>query len=192
MDIDAAETEIVKEVEEINEIEMVDAEIDNIIRQGLSDSRWAKPLQVTETAASQRQVKPSAVIATVIPKTKERATGSTEVVEVIEQTTISQEFATLIEAEKSLAANIAEKFELCSTAVIAIEDSLSSKLSGPKKQCVESLRVYLRASIAQFLHVGSGTVPPILPAAPSLLQPNVILANHAQEPSTNILRVDQN
>lgn len=44
MDMDAVETAVIEEVREITEIEMVDAEIDNIIKQGLSDSRRAQTI----------------------------------------------------------------------------------------------------------------------------------------------------
>ena len=45
MDFEAIEAEIIKGIEEIPEIEMVDTEVDKIITQGLNDSRWARPIQ---------------------------------------------------------------------------------------------------------------------------------------------------
>ncbi|KHJ30353.1 putative eka-like protein [Erysiphe necator] len=52
------------------------------------------------------------------------------------------------------------------TATNAVEDSLSPMLIGGNKSFVDSLRVFLRASIAQFLQVGPGAAPPKLPMVP--------------------------
>ncbi|KHJ31075.1 putative eka-like protein [Erysiphe necator] len=72
----------------------------------------------------------------------------------------------MIEAEICRAAQAKANIQICTTAINAVEDSLSPTLIGGIKLFVDSLRVFLRASIAQFLQVGPGATSPKLPVVP--------------------------
>ncbi|KHJ35778.1 putative eka-like protein [Erysiphe necator] len=86
--------------------------------------------------------------------------------EVVGKMSVPQELQEMIEAEIRRAAQAKANIQICTTAINAVEDSLSPMLTGGNKSFVDSLRVFLRASIAQFLQVGPGAAPPKLPMVP--------------------------
>ncbi|POS83562.1 hypothetical protein EPUL_005891 [Erysiphe pulchra] len=131
IDFEAIEAEIIKGIEKILEIEMVDSKVDKIITKGLKDFRWARPIQNKDSE------------------------NSSEVLRNPQSETVA----------------------------LSAENSLSPILTGGNKSFADSLRVFLRASIVQFLHVGPGAAPPILPRVPPRTLPTVARTNEDSFPS---------
>ncbi|CCU75752.1 EKA-like protein [Blumeria hordei DH14] len=80
---------------------------------------------------------------------------------------IPEEMAVLIENEKRRAAEVAANISICSSTINIVENHLSPMLSGEHKNFIDSFRVYLRASIAQFIEVGPGAAPLVLSRVPA-------------------------
>lgn len=83
-----------------------------------------------------------------------------------DKTPVPEELQKMIEAEIRRATQAKANIQICTTAINAVENSLSPMLTGSNKLFVDSLRIFLRASIAQFLQVGPGATPPELPKVP--------------------------
>ena len=78
--------------------------------------------------------------------------------------------AVLVENEKRRAAEAAANISICSSTINVVEKHLSPMLTGEHKNFIDSFRVYLRASIAQFIQVGPGAALPVLPKVPAFPQ----------------------
>ncbi|CCU77808.1 EKA-like protein [Blumeria hordei DH14] len=83
---------------------------------------------------------------------------------------ILEEMAVLVENEKRRAAEAAANISICSLTINVVEDHLSPMLTGEYKNFIDSFRVYLRASIAQFIQAGPGVATPVLPKVPAFPQ----------------------
>ncbi|CCU76400.1 EKA-like protein [Blumeria hordei DH14] len=76
-----------------------------------------------------------------------------------------------IEAEERRARQKAAQFTICSTAISSVEAALQPLSTGEDKNFVDSIKVYLRAAIAQFVAAGPSTAPPVLPQRPIVATP---------------------
>ncbi|CCU83154.1 EKA-like protein [Blumeria hordei DH14] len=83
------------------------------------------------------------------------------------------EFRPIVEAEQRRAAETAANLAICSTAISGVEAICSTAISGVEatllpltngsiRQFIDSMRVYLRAAIAQYI-----ATPPVLPPRPA-------------------------
>ena len=85
------------------------------------------------------------------------------------------ELRPIVEAEERRAAQAAANLALCSATINSVEATLLPLTNGSNRQFVDSMRVYLRAAIAQYMATGPATMPPVLPprpADPPLRAPN--------------------
>ncbi|CCU82648.1 EKA-like protein [Blumeria hordei DH14] len=100
--------------------------------------------------------------------------------------TIPEEMAVLVENEKRRAAEAAANISICASTINVVENNLSPMLTGEHKSLIDSFRVYLRASIAQFIQVGPGAAPPVLPKVPAFSQakPTTSTPVETHRPST--------
>ncbi|CCU75437.1 EKA-like protein [Blumeria hordei DH14] len=73
------------------------------------------------------------------------------------------ELRPIFEAEQRRAAETAANLALCSAAISGVNATLLSLTNGSNRQFVESMRVYLRAAIAQYMATGPAPTPPVLP-----------------------------
>ncbi|CCU82565.1 EKA-like protein [Blumeria hordei DH14] len=80
-----------------------------------------------------------------------------------------------MEAEERRARQKAAQFTICSTAISSVEAALQPLSIGEDKNFVDSIKVYLRAAIAQFVAAGPNTTPPVLPQRPSVGTPTAPL-----------------
>ncbi|CCU78771.1 EKA-like protein [Blumeria hordei DH14] len=202
MDIYNAEDAITTKVMDAPEIEMMGKAFDEFVTKGLSDSIWdaptnpgsSEPTKQTEklipppttprsSVTSSRKI---AAFPTKLPETdkitmapsnaapdKSLERGS-EVEQEPNISTIPEEMAVLVENEKRRAAKAAANISICSSTINIVENHLSPMLMGENKNFINSFRVYLRASIAQFIHVGPGATPPLLPKVPAIPQAKLI------------------
>ncbi|CCU78249.1 EKA-like protein [Blumeria hordei DH14] len=79
------------------------------------------------------------------------------------------ELRPIFEAEQRRAAETAANLALCSAAISGVEATLLPLTNGSNRQFVDSMRVYLRAAIAQYMATGPASTPPVLP--PRLANP---------------------
>ncbi|CCU82935.1 EKA-like protein [Blumeria hordei DH14] len=80
-----------------------------------------------------------------------------------------------MKAEQRRATQKAAQFTICSTAIDGVEAALAPLSIGENKDFVDSIKVYLRAAIAQFVVAGASTTPPVLPHRPaSVTQPATV------------------
>ncbi|CCU76569.1 EKA-like protein [Blumeria hordei DH14] len=77
------------------------------------------------------------------------------------------EFLPIVEAEPRRAAETAANLTLCSAAISDVEATLLPLTNGSNRQFVDSMRVYLRAAIAQYMATGPAATPPVLPPRPA-------------------------
>ncbi|CCU83055.1 avrk1-like protein [Blumeria hordei DH14] len=81
------------------------------------------------------------------------------------------ELRPIVEAEQRRAAETAANLALCSVAISGVEATLLPLTNGSNRQFVDSMRVYLRAAIAQYMATGPrpgpATTPPVLPLRPA-------------------------
>ncbi|CCU78197.1 EKA-like protein [Blumeria hordei DH14] len=73
------------------------------------------------------------------------------------------ELQPIVEAEQRRAAETAANLALCSAAIYGVEATLLPFTNGSNRLFVDSMRVYLRAAIAQYM----ATTPPVLPPRPA-------------------------
>ncbi|CCU76306.1 EKA-like protein [Blumeria hordei DH14] len=71
------------------------------------------------------------------------------------------ELRPIVEAEQRRAAETAANLALCSAAISGVEATLLHLTNGSNRQFVDSMRVYLRAAIAQYMATGPATAPPL-------------------------------
>ncbi|CCU81531.1 EKA-like protein [Blumeria hordei DH14] len=76
------------------------------------------------------------------------------------------ELRALTEAEERRTAKTAENVKICTAAINGIENALSSLSKGMSVQFIDSMKVLIRAAIAQFMISGLGTVLQVLPSRP--------------------------
>ncbi|CCU76692.1 EKA-like protein [Blumeria hordei DH14] len=79
------------------------------------------------------------------------------------------ELRQIVEAEQRRAAETAANLALCSAAISGVEATLLPLTNGSHRQFVDSMRVYLRAAIVQYMATGLALTPPVLP--PRLANP---------------------
>ncbi|CCU76095.1 EKA-like protein [Blumeria hordei DH14] len=89
--------------------------------------------------------------------------------------TYPPELLAAIEAEERRARQKAAQFTICSTAISSVEAALQPLSIGEDKNFVDSIKVYLRAAIAQFVAAGPNTAPPVLPQRPSVGTPATVI-----------------
>ena len=76
------------------------------------------------------------------------------------------ELRPIVEAERRRAAETAANLALCSAAISGVEATLLPLTNGSNRQFVDSMRVYLRAAVAQYMASGQASMPPALPPRP--------------------------
>ncbi|CCU82762.1 EKA-like protein [Blumeria hordei DH14] len=81
------------------------------------------------------------------------------------------ELRPIVEAEQRRAAETAANLALCSAAISGVEATLLPLTNGSNRQFVDSMGVYLRAAIAQYMATGSAPMPPVLPPRPANPRP---------------------
>ncbi|CCU81259.1 EKA-like protein [Blumeria hordei DH14] len=79
----------------------------------------------------------------------------------------SLELRPIVETEQRRAAETAANLALCSAAISGAEATLLPLTNGSKGQLVDSMRVYLRTAIAQYMATGPATRPPSSPGEPN-------------------------
>ncbi|CCU74189.1 EKA-like protein [Blumeria hordei DH14] len=79
------------------------------------------------------------------------------------------ELRPIVEAEQRRAAETAANLALCFAAISGVEATLLPLTNESNRQFVDSMRVYLRAAIAQYMATGPAITPPVLP--PRLANP---------------------
>ncbi|CCU76312.1 EKA-like protein [Blumeria hordei DH14] len=95
-----------------------------------------------------------------------------------------------MEAEERWVRQKAAQFNIFSTAISSVETALLPLSTGENKIFVDSIKVYLRAAIAQFVAAGPSTAPPVLPqrpivgTPPATTIPVVIPRNITKAPAT--------
>ncbi|CCU74876.1 EKA-like protein [Blumeria hordei DH14] len=72
-----------------------------------------------------------------------------------------------MEAEKRRTTQSKARLAICSTAINSAEVEPSPLSIGEEKEFVDGIKVYLRAANGQFVQLGPGSTPPVLPARPS-------------------------
>lgn len=172
------------------DVEMSDRTIDIYIQEGLSSSRWnvedSEDSQVTVIPAitTRKIAVPAVRRAATAQTTKEKGaacpqnppegtSGTTE------ESTASRsennpklteeypsELRALIVAAERRTAKTAENVKICTAAINGVENALSPLCKGTSVQFIDSMKVYIRAAIAQFMISGPGTVLPALPSRP--------------------------
>ncbi|CCU80384.1 EKA-like protein, partial [Blumeria hordei DH14] len=81
--------------------------------------------------------------------------------------TYPPELRAILEAEEQRAAQTAFNLMICTATINSVENALAPLSKGPSVQFIDSMKVYLRAAIAQFMLSGPGTVLPNLPSRPN-------------------------
>ncbi|CCU82528.1 EKA-like protein [Blumeria hordei DH14] len=76
------------------------------------------------------------------------------------------ELRPIFEAEQRRAAETAANLALCFAAISGVEATLLPLTNRSNRQFVDSMRVYLRAAVAQYMATGSASTPPVLPPRP--------------------------
>ncbi|CCU78898.1 EKA-like protein [Blumeria hordei DH14] len=182
------------------EVEMVDAEVEKL--KALSDSKWAssspkdaelspKPADTyskTVTAPEKHATAPA------LPRPIEarpsrwaeirvnKASGAENLPRVLlasssKVATILDsyppELRVVIEVEERWETKKAAQFTICSTTIDGVEAALAPLSTGENKDFVDSIKVYLRAAITQFVVAGASTTPPVLPHRP------IVVTQHA-------------
>ncbi|CCU82820.1 EKA-like protein [Blumeria hordei DH14] len=79
------------------------------------------------------------------------------------------ELRPIVEAEQRRTAETAANLALCSAPISGVEATLLPLTNESNRQFVDSMRVYLRAAIAQYMATGPAITPPVLP--PRLANP---------------------
>ncbi|CCU74390.1 hypothetical protein BGHDH14_bgh02482 [Blumeria hordei DH14] len=171
---------------------MGDAVIDRYIMEGIESSRWniSEPEdgQVPEAPAitDTRKIAVPAINRTANANSKkaDEVTSTTAPQNTIpktsgnNQTSCSNsnsentaicppELRAILEAEEQRAAQTATNLTICTAAINGVENALSPLSKGSSVQFIDSMKVYLRAAIAQFMMSGPGTVLPNLPPRPN-------------------------
>ncbi|CCU82363.1 EKA-like protein [Blumeria hordei DH14] len=99
------------------------------------------------------------------------------------------ELRPIVEAEQRCAAEPAANLALCSDAISGVEVTLLHLTNGSNRQFVDSMRVYLRAAIAQYMATGPASMPPVLPPRPANPTPRAPEARSNTTPAVPVLPV---
>ncbi|CCU75951.1 EKA-like protein [Blumeria hordei DH14] len=174
------------------EVEMGDATISQYIKEGLESSRWniQKPEdgQASEAPVNINTGKIAVPAmkrtSNVDAKKADGAASTTAPHNTIPRTsgnnhtscsdsnskntaTCPPELRAILEAEEQRAAQTTTNLTLCTAAINGVENALSPLSKGSSVQLKDSMKLYLRAAIAQFMMSGPGTVLPNLPPRPN-------------------------
>ncbi|CCU74565.1 EKA-like protein [Blumeria hordei DH14] len=99
------------------------------------------------------------------------------------------ELRPIVEAEQRRAAETAANLALCSAAISGVEATLLPLTNGSNRQFVDSMRVYLRAAITQYMATGPASTPPVLPPRPANPLPRAPNARSTPIPAVPALPV---
>ncbi|CCU82336.1 EKA-like protein [Blumeria hordei DH14] len=77
------------------------------------------------------------------------------------------ELRPIVEAEQRRAAKTAANLALCFAAISGVEATLLPLTNGSNRPFVDSMRVYLRAAIAQYMATGPASTSPVFPPRPA-------------------------
>ncbi|CCU75243.1 EKA-like protein [Blumeria hordei DH14] len=77
------------------------------------------------------------------------------------------ELRPIVEAGQRCAAETAANLALYSAAISGVEATIFPLTNGSNRQFLDSMRVYLRAAIAQYMATGPASTPPVLPRRPT-------------------------
>ncbi|CCU83216.1 EKA-like protein [Blumeria hordei DH14] len=77
------------------------------------------------------------------------------------------ELQAMIEAEERRAAQAAKNIMICTAAINAVETAVSLYSEESSDPFIDSMKLYLRAAVAQFMKSRPSAAPPILPQRPS-------------------------
>ncbi|CCU82233.1 EKA-like protein [Blumeria hordei DH14] len=172
--------------------EMGDTVIDQYIIEGLDKSRWnvAQKIDdvvlVTSVSTTTNKIATPAVKKAAIPEVKKAnqvtpaqiASNPPSVATEKQQTSCSEsrkqktsgyppELQAMIDAEERRAAQAAKNIMICTAAINAVETAVSLYSEKSSDPFINSLKLYLRAAVAQFMKSGPSAAPPILPQRPS-------------------------
>ncbi|CCU75356.1 EKA-like protein [Blumeria hordei DH14] len=90
----------------------------------------------------------------------------------------------IVEAEQRRAAETAANLALCPAAISGVEATLLPLTKGSNRLFVDSMRVYLRAAIAQYM-----ATPPVLPHRPANPLPRAPDARSIPIPAVPVLPI---
>ncbi|CCU79601.1 EKA-like protein [Blumeria hordei DH14] len=99
------------------------------------------------------------------------------------------ELRPIIKAKQRRAAETAANLALCSAAISEVEATLLPLTNRSNRQFVDSMRVYLRAAIAQYMATGPATTPPVLSPRPANPNPRAPEARSNTTPAVPVLPV---
>ncbi|CCU76048.1 EKA-like protein [Blumeria hordei DH14] len=99
------------------------------------------------------------------------------------------ELRPIVEAEQRRAAETAANLALCTAAISGVEATLLSLTNGSNRQFVDSMRVYLRAAIVQYMATGPASTPSVLPPRPANPTPKAPEAKRYTTPAVPVLPV---
>ncbi|CCU76829.1 putative effector protein [Blumeria hordei DH14] len=174
------------------DVEMGDMVIDQYIIEGLDKSRWNVAqknddvVPVTSVIPSTKKIAAPAVKKAVIPEVNkvnqashaQIASTPPSVATEKQQPSCSEsrkqkingcppELQAMIEAEERRAAQAAKNIMICTAAINAVETAVSLYSEESNDPFIDSMKIYLRAAIAQFMKSGPSAAPPVLPQRPS-------------------------
>ena len=95
----------------------------------------------------------------------------------------------IVEAEQQRAAKTAANLALYSATISGVEATLLPLTNGSNRKFVDLMRVYLRATIAQYTATGPAITPPVLPPRPSNPIPRAPDARSTTIPTAPVLPV---
>ncbi|CCU75313.1 EKA-like protein [Blumeria hordei DH14] len=172
------------------DVEMSDRTIDIYIQEGLSSSRWnvedSEDSQVTVIPAitTKKIAVPAVRRAATVHISKKKCAASLKnppegTSGIIEESTAScsennpklteeypSELRALVKAEERRTAKTAENVKIYTASINGVENTLSPLSKGMSVQFIDSMKVYIRAAIAQFMISGPVTVLAALPSCP--------------------------
>ncbi|CCU75148.1 EKA-like protein [Blumeria hordei DH14] len=99
------------------------------------------------------------------------------------------ELRSIVEAEQRRAAETAANLAFFSAAIYGVEATLLPLTNGSSRQFVDSMRVYLRAAIAQCMATGPAATPPVLHPHPANPIPRAPDARSTTIPTVPVLPV---
>ncbi|CCU75964.1 EKA-like protein [Blumeria hordei DH14] len=124
--------------------------------------RWAATVHISKdkVAASPKNL-PDGTSGITVENSASHSEGNPKLTE-----EYPSELWALTEAEERWTAKIAENVKICTAAINGVENALSPLSKGTSVKFIDSMKVYIRAAIAQFMISGPGTVLPALPSRP--------------------------
>ncbi|KAI0997131.1 hypothetical protein K3495_g11058 [Podosphaera aphanis] len=129
----------------------------------------ASAKEIDTTTATPRRIATPRTVRIVTGSTKQ-STGKVDTAQSSSNpskaNTVPHELRAYLEAEERRATQTASNIALCTAAIIGVENALSPLSNGQNKQFIDSMKVYLRAAIAQYMSTGPGSTVPTLPPRP--------------------------